>query len=133
MSPSMHARALVLAALVTTMACASTHTPHQSRARWVSDKGVLTETEIAHEGARTAYETIEHLRPQYLSLGRMYGASANRAVYVDGIRFGGLEVLQGIQSTTIREIQWLDSRDATIRFGTGNPAGAILIFTKGTR
>lgn len=91
---------------------------------------MLNEAEITRAGARTAYEAIERLRPWYLSLTRTRGASGERAVYVDGMRLGGLDALRGIPSASVREIRTLDSREATMRFGTGHSAGAIVVLTR---
>ena len=125
------ARFLILATLAALMACASADSASRSHLLRVSTPSrVLTEAEITRAGARTAYETIERLRPWYLSLTRTRGASGERAVYVDGMRLGGLEALHGIPSASVREIRTLDAREATTRFGTGHSAGAIVVVTR---
>jgi hypothetical protein len=43
---------------------------------------------------------------------------------------GGVNALGNIASTTIREIRRLDALEATTRYGTGHPGGAIVIITK---
>ena len=53
------------------------------------------------------------------------------AVYVNGIRMmSGMQSLYDISPTSIHEIRYLSSFDATARFGTDVPDGAISITTK---
>lgn len=50
-------------------------------------------------------------------------------VYVDGVSFGGLETLNSINMLTVRDLYFLDAAEATLRWGEGNPHGAILVIT----
>jgi len=121
-------RFLMLATLTAFVACASAGSARHSRVQGASVSSTLiTEAEITRAGAGTAYETMEQLRPWYLSLTRTRGAPCERVVYVDRTRLGGLDALRGIQSASVREIQILDARDATMRFGSGHCAGAIVV------
>ena len=130
-SPVVRVPFLILATLAALVGCASAGSGSRSHLLRVSTPStVLTEAEITRAGARTAYETIERLRPWYLSLTRTRGASGGRAVYVDGMRLGGLDALHGIPSASVREIRTLDAREATTRFGTGPSAGAIVVVTR---
>lgn len=90
---------------------------------------LLTETEISSVDTPTALDAIQRLRPQYLWTGRIRSAEAPR-VYVDGMFVGGVNALRDISSTTIHEIRRLDALEATTRYGTGHPGGAIAISTK---
>jgi|RhiMetdeSRZDD1v2_1073273.scaffolds.fasta_scaffold67654_2 hypothetical protein len=131
MSQSLPARFLIITWLATTFACVTGNTVSTPPARPARhDSAVLSEVEIERAGTGTAYDAIEHLRPQYLSLGRTAGTTGQRVVYLDGVRIGGIDALHGIRSANVREIRWLDSRAATQRFGTGHSVGAILILTK---
>jgi hypothetical protein len=51
-------------------------------------------------------------------------------VYVDGVRRGGLDVLQSIGIEQVGELRFLDANDATTRYGTGHVYGAIEVRTK---
>lgn len=132
MSPIAGRALLVLAALAALQAgCASAGSTSRSHvSRGFTPSTVLTDAEITRGGTRTAYEAIQRLRPWYLSLTRARGASGERAVYVDGIRLGGLETLRGIPASDVREVRSLDAREATLRFGTGHSAGAIVVVTR---
>ena len=125
---------LIVVTLVAFVACAnagSARRSHVQRARVPS--AVLTEAEIRRADAGTAYESIERLRPWYLSLTWTRGASCERAVYVDGMRLGGLDKLHGISSASVWQIRSLDAPEATTRFGSGHCAGAIVVVTRASR
>jgi hypothetical protein len=51
-------------------------------------------------------------------------------VYVDNIRAGTAEFLQSIPVETVREVQYIDARDATTRWGTGVAGGVILVISR---
>ena len=123
-----------LATLAAFVACAgagSASRPREHRASAPSTPStVLTEAEIMRAGAGTAYGTIEQLRPWYLSRTRTRGASCERAVYVDRTRQSGLDALRGLSSASLLEIRILEAPEATIRFGTGHCAGAIVVVTQ---
>jgi len=51
-------------------------------------------------------------------------------VIVDGMPRGELDALRSISVFEIQELRFLNSGDATTRFGTGYAAGAIEVITK---
>jgi hypothetical protein len=131
MSWSACRRFFVLIPTATAIACATaSNSPGQPGGRARGDSSVITEQEIVRGNARTAYQTIERLRPHFLSVSRAQGSTGERVVYVDGVRLGTVAVLHQIPSASIREVRYLDAREATIRFGTGHSAGAIVVATK---
>ncbi len=78
-----------------------------------------------------ARQTIQRLRPRWLRP----RSSSLRARYLpvvfqDGIKMGGLENLDRVQSWQLNEIRHLSAADATSRYGTGYPGGIILLVTK---
>ena len=99
----------------------------------VSDTGprkqrnLITQDEIGAKDFRNTYEVIQALRPQML---RVRG-SIGLAVFVNGIKMSnGTQSLYDISPSSIGEIRYLNSFDATARFGTDAPDGAISITTK---
>lgn len=81
--------------------------------------------------SQNAYQVIQRLRPSWL---RARGSSFSGgrelpAVFTDGTRFGEVDSLYNLTVSDIVEMEYLDSRDATTRFGTGYPAGVIMITT----
>ena len=95
---------------------------------------VIIMAEIANSGATDALKAVKLLRPAMLrgrngSLGENPNG-ADIVVYIDGMRAGGQSALASVSAITIREIRLLNAADATTRFGTGHPLGAILVQTK---
>ncbi|HWP83534.1 MAG TPA: hypothetical protein VNN76_12880 [Bacteroidota bacterium] len=94
-------------------------------ARHLSD--VITADEIAREPIiNTAFQAVERLRPQWLATRK-----ARALVYWDNVRQGGIESLRAIAASNVAEIRFIDSHEATTRFGTGHTNGAILVTSKG--
>jgi hypothetical protein len=98
-------------------------------------RNVILADEIARVGATNALEAIQRLQPRMLAKQR--GPSSINfenqnqiVVYLDGSRFGGIETLSLIQAMPIIEIRYLSASEATIRYGTGNSGGAIVITTR---
>jgi hypothetical protein len=103
------------------------------------DPNLITRDEIVSvmSDHPTAYDVIRALRPSYLRTrgSSTMGLSAEPVlvVYLDMIKVDGTSTanLKRIPSAQIRTIQYLNSIDATTRFGTDHGAGAILISTRG--
>lgn len=126
-------------------ACSSASTPGSGTAPRRT-ANVITAEEIAASSAPTALELVRQLRPAWLTergLRGTGGASAPGAltsqategpagvvVYRDGIRLGMFASLETVPVETIREVRWLNGRDATQRYGTGHGAGAIEVLTR---
>ena len=90
------------------------------------DSNVITAEEVAGANASTAFAIIRQLRPAWL----MTRGGTEPIAYVDGRKYATLQDLENIGVELIREIRYLDSRDATMRFGTGHTAGAIEVITR---
>lgn len=122
----------IAAALAT--ACASSGTSVKS-AEIGKRTNVVTLEEIQGVTASTAYDLIQRLRPSFL---RQVGAVTLKAdgpgardvvVFVDGMPIGERSVLREIPAQDVARIERLTASEATTRFGTGFPHGAILITT----
>ena len=86
---------------------------------------VLTPVELQRfENAGMAIAT---LRPQWLR-GRS-SHSAPPSVFVDGVLTPGPSVLTGLTLHHVREIRSLSRTEASVRFGSGNEGGAIVVTT----
>lgn len=97
-----------------------------STARWISAN------DIQQVKARDAFEAVSRLRANWL---RPRGVSSislrgGTRVYLNGTRLGGIEELRQINADMIDSVQFLDGVEATLRFGTGNGDGAILVNTR---
>lgn len=95
---------------------------------------LITESEINSVNEENAQDIIQRLRPAMLrnrfTNPQSGGEGGGIAVYVDQARMGGIESLNTISRSQIKEIRFLNGPDATQRFGTGVPGGAIVITTK---
>lgn len=94
---------------------------------------VIVETEISGGAARNALEVIQLLRPSMLRARN--GATAEQpgmeiVIYLDGVRAGGRDALTAVPADRVKEIRFLNASDATTRFGTGHPLGAVMVTTK---
>lgn len=125
-SLDLHLRLTVAAAvLVLIGGCAGTEGVSDTGPR--KQRNLITQEEIDGVEARSAYEVIQILRPQML---RVRG-SVGLAVFVNNIRMsGGITALNDISPGALKEIRYLNSFDATARYGTDAPDGAISITTK---
>jgi hypothetical protein len=126
----------VIALLVASVACASGGA--SSGPRTTTDRDVITEAEIQSRAsdAANAFQIIQKLRPQMMrtrglaSPSDRTGESVQPKVYLDNVEYGAMSQLSNVNATQIREIRFLNARDATTRWGTGHMGGVILITTK---
>ena len=107
-------------------------TSEQSKGRKSFRRDLISAEEIAQTTAKNAYEAIQLLRPNLLKYRGTRGRSLaiEPVVYVDNLRYGGMEALYDISSMTIEKIQYLKATDATTRFGTNHMGGAFVVTTK---
>jgi hypothetical protein len=98
---------------------------------------IITEAEINTGAYQNALEAVQNLRPAMLIPRGVGGnetgtnvASIPIVVYQDDVRLGELTNLQNIPANRIKEIRFLNARDATTRYGTGHTSGAIVVTTK---
>jgi hypothetical protein len=109
----------------------------------------LTEEELAPYRAQDVYQAVRRLRSIWLNARGSQGTwqpAANpdelptRAddagesqiqVYIDGVRdMRGIEALRDLSVEVVQEVRHMNSRDATMMYGTDHGAGAILVTTK---
>ena len=131
------------------MACASSGGRSAAGGSRTSSGGqdIITEADITGRAAdaANALQIIQKLRPQMLRsrglavlpTGGPNGRTAAEAaaaslprVYIDNIAYGDLNQLTNVNASQIREIRYMNARDATTQFGTGHMGGVILVLTK---
>ena len=122
-------RVLVFSAVMALMACASGSGGGQPR----GSRNVITQEEIVALPITTASDLVNRLRPSWLR-GRgptsiSGGIPALPLVYVDEVRTGGIEALDLISSQVIREIRFINGRDATTKWGLDHGGGVIMVLT----
>ena len=105
-----------------------------ARGATVPSRYVVTEQELVQVGDRSAYEALQQLRPSFLR-SRDPQTTSNPIpkpvdVYVDGGRAGGVEALQNIRASTVKELRFYEPQDANTKFGTGHNGGVIAVTLK---
>ena len=101
-----------------------------------SDREVITSEEIReYEGQyENAYRLVQMRRAMWLNpRGTATLASPEPPlprVVLDGSPYGEIEALASLRLTEIEELRFMHASDATTRFGTGYPGGAILVRTR---
>jgi hypothetical protein len=97
------------------------------------DRNLITTEEIEALPVTNAWDLIDRLRPNWL---RNQGPASIRSsaptyalVYIDEVRSGGLETLYRVSSQIIREVRFINGRDATTKWGMNHGSGVILITT----
>ena len=142
MSPVTTRQAAVAAIVLATLlsACAA-QAPYDARPaprpRAIARAGTdpITAAELRGLDALSAYDAIARLRANFLrsrgptTLGRADGG-AWPTVFVDGMRLGPIGELRTIPASDLREVRLLSGAEAQFRFGTGYPAGVILVSTR---
>lgn len=118
---------LVLAGVLGVVGCAAASSQGEAGGR--RSTNVITAEEIASVSASSAYEVVQRLRSQWLLVRGGLG-SEGIVVYVDGVRRGDANSLRDIPVEQVRELRWIDGKDATTRYGTGHGSGVIEVYTK---
>jgi len=94
-----------------------------------SNRNVLTAEEAMKTGQSNVYLAIQTARPQWLRT-RPLGSSGSRErvqVYLGDNHYGEEKSLEQITVSSIKEVRYIESREATTRFGTGHGGGAIIV------
>jgi len=96
------------------------------------NRNVITSDEVRELTRLSAFEIVQRLRPMCLQPRGVDSFRQSNAVagYLDGLRIGDVSALRNIRANDIKEIRYLDSRQATTRFGVGHPSGAVLVETR---
>lgn len=113
-------------------ACASA--PGPGRPGAVCGSGVITSSDAAAVGTAslTAYDVVERLCPLWLNNRGVASLEApvDVVVYVDDVRVGDRSGLRLVSAGDIASVRRLSPTDATVRFGRGHGAGALLVATR---
>lgn len=123
---------LFVVALAGAMGCASA--PAGAPAATSRQRDIITLVELENSSATNLHEAIQRLRPTMLrSRGRTTEAtdiSNFPRVYLDGQSYGDVNSLQNISVPTVREVRFINSSDATTRYGMNHSAGVVEVTSK---
>ncbi|MFQ5752767.1 MAG: hypothetical protein ACE5HI_12290 [bacterium] len=114
---------------ITMLACSTTKGTYTKKNH--SSRDYISAEEIRNSSATNVYDLIRSLRPNWLR-GRGAKSISNKeasypVVYVNESKHGDINSLSSISVENITAIQFLNSSDATNRFGLDHASGAILI------
>lgn len=125
----MRIRVLVPAVGLALLACAS----GPSSGGTSRNRDVITLEEIEAQPISTAYDLVQRVRPGWF---RNRGPSSIRGgspslpvVYVDEVWSGGLDALRRVSTQIVREIRFINGRDATTKWGLDHGGGVIMVLT----
>jgi hypothetical protein len=95
------------------------------------DRTVITREQMLKGHYTTAYDAVAALHSIWLQPRGpdSFVLSSVVWVYIDGIRAGGVEVLQNVQPGLVNTIRFYDGPSATSRWGVDNAAGVIHVST----
>lgn len=94
------------------------------------NRDVLTQEELAREPGRSLLETIEALRPEWLSVrsSRTFASETYVSVIIDGMRqMDGGDALRTYRTSQALRLEYMSAADATTRYGVDMAGGAILV------
>ncbi|HEX6576269.1 MAG TPA: hypothetical protein VF042_14980 [Gemmatimonadaceae bacterium] len=122
---------LSAAALVLTLsACAH---PSSFATASAYDPNLITFDQLASVRTQSAYDAIRKVRPSFfMSRGAVTilgSASASPIVYIDGMRFGTIEMLRQIPAISIAEVR-VDRTTGASNLGHSEMTGVIRITTR---
>ena len=90
----------------------------------------ITEQEISAGIYQNALEVIQNLRPNMTVARGTSTSPVPVMAYVDDVRLADMSGLATIPAGRVKEIRYVNARDATTRWGTGHGSGVILVITK---
>ena len=93
----------------------------------------ITAEELDQWASQDLFTLVQRLRPRWMQVRAPVTAQGRPtiAIILDGVRQqGSLELLRNFKASDVAELRFINSRDATTRFGTDMMAGAIAITTK---
>ena len=103
-------------------ACASGGGSGDSSSSSRRSSGTITVEELADHSTVSAMDAIRRLRPRWL---RARGGGTPMVIF-DGARHG-VSILENIRASDVESISLMSASDATTRYGTNFPNGAIVV------
>ena len=103
-----------------------------------STPSILIADDLRKSDAQNLGDAIQRLRPEWLrrgsaraanSMGTTRTSAEPLVVWIDNNRAGGADILNQIQISNVRLVQYFTPSEAESRFGTGNSSGAIQVIT----
>lgn len=110
---------------------ATTAEDGSTRRRGSRSSNVLPSSEIRASLHSDVFEMIQALRPNWLTpRGQASFSVTQLEVFLDGVEMQGLTMLRTLTPSQIERAEYLSASEATMRFGTQQGAGAILLISR---
>jgi hypothetical protein len=123
----------LLPVLLIAAVCACTRAPYRDPSLAL-DREIITQDEIEASRGSSAYDVIRKLHGNFLSYrGRTSikdTVTSMPMVFMDDQVYGPISVLRNIPASQIAEIRLYRAWEATIKYGSGLPGGAIAIYSR---
>lgn len=96
------------------------------------DPNLITAEELSEYATLSALDVVRRLRPRWLTgRGQGTGGMNRPQVIQDGARLGDPDnALRSIAVSDLEELRFLSASDATMRYGTNFPGGAIVVTSR---
>jgi hypothetical protein len=124
---------VALLPLLAVPACSSSRSARTNQAAPSHDSDVITAEELGTITAPTLYDAVRRLRPGWLLRSQptavMRQNQAQLIVYIDDIRYGGIESLRQVHASAVAYARYYSPGSAEARFGPGHLLGAIEVKT----
>lgn len=102
----------------------------QSTVTRSGQRNLLTADELARAGDVSLYDALRVLRPTFLQARPASTTGTQQAeiqVYIGPLQMEGVEHLREIRAKNVREVRYLEPREANARFGGNHGGGALLV------
>jgi len=93
-------------------------------------RNLLTTADLARAGDVSLYDALRMLRPTFLQArpaSTTGTAQTEIQVYVGPLQMEGVDHLRQIMAKDVKEVRYLEPREANARFGGSHGSGALLI------
>ena len=102
----------------------------QSTVTRSGQRNLLTADELARAGDVSLYDALRVLRPTFLQARSASTTGTQQAeiqVYIGPLQMEGVGQLREIMAKNVREVRYLEPREANARFGSNHGGGALLV------
>ncbi len=126
-------RLTALAALALAVALTACASSSAGGASGRSRDTAISAEELEKWSNEDLFTLIQRIRPTWLQSRAIHTGMGRQeiSVILDGmLQRSGFDLLRGLLANDVREVSYMNARDATTLYGTGMSAGAIVILTK---
>jgi len=97
-----------------------------------SSRNVLTAEDLQGQSERNLYDLLARIRPNWLRAqgANLVSGTTPVVVYMNNVRFGGVEVLADLPLDEIEQVRFVDGTDAATRYGLNTDGGVIEVTTR---